>query len=65
MYQANAELRRRMRAENLPIWRISRIIGVHEKTLLSWLRIELDNKKKRLVNGAIDELIRQRGDSHE
>lgn len=63
MYQANTELRRRMRADNLPIWRIAQIIGVHEKTLLSWLRIELDNKKQRLVSGAIDELIRQDGKS--
>lgn len=61
MLNANAVLRQKLRAANIPLWRVAREIGINEKTLIGWLRVELEGEKKRVVNEAVDHLINGNG----
>lgn len=54
---ANADIRRKLKNANIPIWRAAKVIGIHEKTLVVWLRNELEGEKLRAVNEAVDYLI--------
>lgn len=49
MLQANSELRAELRQKNIPIWLVAKHIGIHEKTLIGWLREELDGERKERV----------------
>ncbi len=61
MSNTNAALRKKLRAANIPLWRVAQFFGVHEKTLVAWLRFELEGEKKRAVNEAVDYLINGSG----
>ena len=41
MKKANLELREKLKAANIPLWVVAKQIGVHEKTLVCWLRFDL------------------------
>ena len=58
---ANADIRRKLRDANVPLWKVAQRVGIHEKTLVVWLRLELDGEKKRAVNDAVNELINGNG----
>jgi len=58
---ANPEIRQKLVIANIPLWKVAQRIGIHEKTLVVWLRLELEGEKKRAVNDAVDELINGNG----
>lgn len=39
----------------LPLWRIADKIGIHEKTLIAWLRFEMDKDRMSVVLVALKE----------
>lgn len=53
---ANKEIRRRMAAAGIKHWQVAQRLGIHEVTLVRWLRTELPEDKYHLVLNAIDEL---------
>lgn len=54
---ANKELRDRMKKNHVTLWQIAEKIGIHEKTLVAWLRFNLDEEHSRRVNDALNEII--------
>lgn len=41
---------------NIPLWKIAKKLGVHEVTLIRWMREEMDEEKKGRVLEAIDDI---------
>ncbi|WP_453992380.1 hypothetical protein [Bacillus nitroreducens] len=41
---------------DIPAWLIAEKLGIHEKTLYSWLRFEMSREKKEDVLRAIEEV---------
>lgn len=56
----NQEIRDRARIENVKFWMIAKEIGIVPGTLTVWLRSELPAERKKLVNDAIDAIIKRR-----
>jgi transposase-like protein len=40
----------------IPLWRIAKKVGVHEMTVIRWMREEMDEEKKARVLSAIAEV---------
>ncbi len=59
MYKLNAnkELREKMKNNGVSLWQIAARLGIHEKTLITWLRLELDAEHTKRVNDALNEII--------
>ena len=55
----NEELRRELRANNVPLWKIGREIGRTEMTVIRWFREPLTGERKSLVEAAAALLIAQ------
>ena len=55
----NEELRRELRANNVPLWKIGREIGRTEMTVIRWFREPLTGERKSLVEAAAASLIAQ------
>lgn len=55
----NEELRRELRANNVPLWKIGREIGRTEMTIIRWFREPLTGERKSLVEAAAASLIAQ------
>ncbi len=53
---ANKELRTELRMKNIPLWKVAHIVGVHETTLIKWMREELDGERKEMVLKAVAEI---------
>ena len=56
---ANKEIRRRMAATGIKHWQVAQRLGIHEVTLVRWLRTELPEDRHQLVVNAIDELKKE------
>lgn len=41
----------------VPLWRIAEKLGVHEKTLIVWLRIEVEHNKMQEILAALDRVL--------
>jgi hypothetical protein len=52
--QRNRQLRERF--GNIPRWRVAEKLGIHEQTLVRWLRYELPEERKERIDAAINEL---------
>ena len=64
----NEELRRELRANGIPLWKIGREIGRNEVTICRWFREPLTGERKSLVEAAAASLIaqaRQREDAND
>ena len=59
METANKELRQYMKAHGITYWRVAEMIGVCEYTVLRWLRTELNDEKRTLIEDAVHKLIEQ------
>ena len=59
MLQANKELRERMRAGHIPIWKLADAIGVSETTAQRMMRKEIAGDKLELMNAAVDKLLKE------
>lgn len=55
----NEELRRELRANNVPLWKVGREIGRNEVTICRWFREPLTGERKSLVEAAAALLIAQ------
>ena len=55
----NEELRRELRANGIPLWKIGREIGRNEVTICRWFREPLTGERKSLVEAAAASLIAQ------
>lgn len=57
MSERNIEIKMAIKQNNLSYWRIAEIIGVHENTILHWLREDpLPSDHKTLILEAIEKL---------
>ncbi|MFJ7371562.1 hypothetical protein ACIQVU_19350 [Lysinibacillus sp. NPDC098008] len=45
----------------VPLWRIAEKIGIHEKTLIAWLRIEVEHSKMQRILIALDQVLEEEG----
>lgn len=55
--QANVELRKELKGNNLSLWQLGAALGVSEGTVVRWLREELPSDKKLAIRTAIAQLI--------
>jgi hypothetical protein len=60
MLKANADLRAKLRAANIPVWVVAQRIGIHEKTLYAWLRFELEGHRLERVMSAIEKIMTEK-----
>lgn len=60
MLKANKKIRETMKADNIAIWMVANKIGIHEKTLISWLRTDLTAERKEQVEKAIRTIRKER-----
>lgn len=59
--KANTELRQKLKSNNIPFWRVAGNLNIHEKTLIAWLRVDLDEAKRKAVCEAVESLLREEG----
>lgn len=59
--RANQDIRDEVKAAGLTMWEISLELGIHESTLVRWLRVEVEGEKKK----SILEAIKQRKQKNE
>lgn len=57
--RANQELRKELRAYNIPLWKIGREVGRTEMTIIRWLREPLTGEHKELVEAAVAKLKKE------
>ena len=60
MHSANREIREYLRAKSIPLWEVADVIGVHENTVIRWMRSDLDSSKREIVNNAISKIMEKR-----
>lgn len=60
MLKANSELREYLRAKQIALWEVAEKIGVHENSVIRWMRTELGGERRLLIDKAIDEIVRHR-----
>lgn len=54
---ANSELRKALKANKIPYWKIADKVGVHESTVIRKMRHELSEADREAFQKAIDEII--------
>lgn len=47
------------RKGKIPIWLISEKLGVHEQTLMRWLRVKVEEEKMRRILEALEQVKRE------
>lgn len=57
---ANAELRRYMYNNRVSQWKVAQVIGVHENTVIRWLRTPLTPKRHQKITQAVEQILRER-----
>ena len=57
--KANEDVRRFIRAHDVKTYEVARHLGVHENTLLRWLRDELPEDRKEMIKTAVTELAEE------
>lgn len=55
----NEEIKRELRANQIPQWRLAQKIGVSEQTLIRWLRERLSAERKEKIEKALVDLLRE------
>ena len=60
MEKANQLLRDELKEKGVPYWQIAQYIGVHETTILRWLRTPLIPEQTERIRIAVDEIIEVR-----
>ena len=57
--KANEDVRRFIRAHDVRTYEVARHLGVHENTLLRWLRDELPEDRKEMIKIAVTEVAEE------
>lgn len=52
----NTEIKELIRARGLKQWQVALALGVSERTLICWLRVELTDERKQRILDAINDL---------
>lgn len=60
MAKANQEIRDELLIKHIPYWRIAEVIGVHEMTIVRWLRIPLSKENEVRIRKAISTIDESR-----
>ena len=52
----NSEIRSLLKEKNICLWQLAMKIGIHETTLISWLRVEPlpEDHRKRIFDAMVD-----------
>lgn len=56
--QPNSEVRRTLKEKHIALWELAMKIGISESTMIRWMRVEMDDARKELVNQAIKRIIK-------
>ena len=57
----NEDVRREIRISGFRHWQIALQLGIHENTLVRWLRNELSEERRKAIFAAIEALSRKEG----
>lgn len=55
--KANGALRRCLYNARIPMWEVARVIGVHENTIIRWLREPLSEERRQRIERAVVEIL--------
>lgn len=56
--QQNQEVRKQIGLSRLKMWEVAQKIGISDSTFSKWLRIPLNDERRKRVEKAIDELTK-------
>ena len=59
MSKANEKLRTMLTENHIPYWKVALAVGVHENTIIRWMRTELDAETERRIEDAVTQLLRE------
>lgn len=65
MGKANQPLRTELKEKGIAYWQVAAYIGVHETTLLRWLRTPLSNEKYVSIQNAVQHIVKLRDGGEE
>ena len=60
MGKANQSLRDELSMKHIPYWQIAEIVGVHESTVIRWMRVPLSPERIARIRIAINEIMELR-----
>jgi hypothetical protein len=60
MSTANPEIREYLRIKQIPLWEVGAFLNVCENTIIRWMRTEMNDERRALVDKAVAEIIGQR-----
>ncbi len=60
MLKANSELREYLRAKQIALWEVAEKIGVHENSVIRWMRTELEGHRLERVMSAIEKIMTEK-----
>lgn len=60
MGKANQGIRNELREKDIPHWQLAQTLGVHETTLVRWLRSPLSPENTACIRIAINEIMELR-----
>ena len=63
--KANGALRRSLYNARIPMWEVARAIGVHENTIIRWLREPLSEERRKRIERAVVEILDARERANE
>jgi hypothetical protein len=55
--KANADLRERLYNAHIPLWMLADAIGVHENTVVRWLRRPVSLEQRERIDEAIKNIL--------
>lgn len=56
---ANPQIRRELKENSIPFWKIAEKIGVSESTVVRWFRTELTPEQAERVNRSIQQILKE------
>lgn len=57
---ANAEIRKTLKEQKIPYWKLGLEIGKSENTLIRWLRLPLSEEREKMIFKAINKIKREK-----
>lgn len=58
--KANGDLRSRLYYARIPMWQLADTLGVHENTVVRWLRHPVTPEQQERIERAIVEILKKR-----
>ena len=57
----NTEIKKQLRDQRIPQWRLAEAVGISENTMIRWMRHPLQGDQERRVREALDRLRNDQG----